>query len=85
MALYDVSYYCEECHETHPMGVALRLKGAPGHRTSLRAFALDRNLPSVLSEVVGSPVLCPQTGKRIVTRDPTRIFIEPVTQGAVRK
>lgn len=80
MTFYDVFYYCGECHETHPMGLALQLKGAPRHRASLKAFAIDRNLPSVLSKIVGSPVLCPKTGKRIVTRDPSRIFIAPVAE-----
>jgi hypothetical protein len=62
------------------MGVALELPHGPTERLSLNAFRATRTVPSSIAQLVGRPVICPQSGKHIVTKDPDRIFIQPLSK-----
>jgi hypothetical protein len=60
--------------------VAFDLAGGPAERINLSAWRATRRLPSHIAKLVGRPVLCPQSGEHIVTDDPTRIYIQPLTK-----
>lgn len=78
MRYYDLLYYCEQCHDTHPMGVRLELIAGPQHRMNLRAYAAGESLPKAIAELIDNPVLCPISGKSITPNDLSRIYIQPL-------
>jgi hypothetical protein len=78
MGHYDLLYRCDACHRTHPMGVDIELSGGPRRRTNLRTYTAGKYPPRPIVEFIGCPVWCPQTGKPIVTKDFSRIYLEPL-------
>lgn len=78
MQHYDLLYDCDECSDTHPMGVKLELKVGPRRKMSVRAYTTERPLPEAITEFIGSPALCPVTGKHFVPSDLNRIYILPL-------
>jgi hypothetical protein len=78
MQYYDLSYDCAQCREAHPMGVKLKLADGPKQRINLIAYTTDRAVPKAISEFIGSPVLCPNTGRTIKSNDMSRIYIQPI-------
>ena len=77
---YDLLYACRQCRQPHPMGVAIELPHGPAERLSLNAYRATRTIPPRLAQLMGRPVLCPQSGEHIVTQDPDRIFIQPLSK-----
>jgi hypothetical protein len=77
---FDLLYYCQACRDTHPMGVSVEMPNGPHERLSLNAYRATREIPASIIRLVGTAVLCPRTGKHIVTTDPNRIFIQPLNK-----
>ena len=75
---YDLLVECEECHETHPMGVKIELGDGPKQRMSLRAYSTEKKMPDAIKSLIGTPVLCPVAGKSIIVHDLNRIHIQPI-------
>jgi hypothetical protein len=80
MKRYDLLYACRQCRQPHPMGVALELPHGPTERLSLNAYRATRTIPPSIAKLVGRPVICPHSGEHIVTKDPDRIFIQPLSK-----
>lgn len=78
MVHYDIYFYCEECRQTHPMGVKIRIRGGPSDKMSLSAFYAGKQPSPEIANFIDSQVLCPKTGKMHTQKDFDQIFLVPV-------
>jgi hypothetical protein len=78
MANYDISFYCEECRQTHPLGIEIRINGGPPAKQSVGAFYTDSQVPPDIKGFISSQVLCPNTGKMFTRKDLHQIFLVPL-------
>jgi hypothetical protein len=77
MADYDINFYCEECKQTHPLGVKIPIKGGPSIKMSIGAFYAGKQLPPKIADLIDSQALCPKTGKMFNQKDIQQIFLVP--------
>jgi hypothetical protein len=54
MADYDINLYCEECKQTHPVGVKIPIKDGPTIKMSVGAFYAVKQLPPKIADLVDS-------------------------------
>jgi hypothetical protein len=78
MADYDIHFYCEECKQTHPLGVKIPIKDGPRIKRSVGAFYAVKQPPPEIADLVDSRVLCPKTGKMYTQKDLHQIYLLPV-------
>ena len=78
MVHYDLNFYCQECKQTHPLGVKIPIKDAPPKKMSVGAFYAGEQLPPKLANLIDSQALCPKTGKMFRQRDLNQIFLQPI-------
>jgi hypothetical protein len=78
MAYYDICFYCEECKQTHPLGVKISITDDPAQKISVGAFYAGKQLPPEIANHVDSQILCPKRGKMYTQKDLNQIFLEPI-------
>jgi hypothetical protein len=79
MADYDIYFYCEECKQTHPLGVKISITDEhPPEKLSVGAFYAGKQLPPEIANHVDSQILCPKRGKMYTQKDLNQIFLEPI-------
>jgi hypothetical protein len=78
MADYDIEFRCEECNQTHPLGIKITIKDGPAVKRSVGAFYALKELPPNVADFVDSRVLCPKTGKMYAQKDLNQIFLVPI-------
>jgi hypothetical protein len=78
MADYDIEFYCEQCHRTHPLGVKIPIKGGPPVKRSVGAFYAGKKPLSKIADLIDSQALCPKTGKMFTQKNVHQIFLAPV-------
>ena len=78
MADYDIHFYCEECKQTHPLGVKIPIQDGPLKKRSVGAFCAVKQLPPKIADLIDSHVLCPKTGKMYAQKDLHQIFLVPI-------
>lgn len=78
MADYDIEFYCEECNQTHPLGIKIPIKDGPPVKRSVGAFYAVKQLPPKVADLMDSKVLCPKTGKMYAQKDLNQIFLVPI-------
>ena len=54
MADYDISFYCEKCRQTHPLGVEIRIKNGPLVKQSVGAFLAGKPVPPEIADLIGN-------------------------------
>jgi hypothetical protein len=78
MADYDIYFYCEECKQTHPLGLKIPIKGGPPEKRSIGAFYAAKEIPPKIADLIESPMPCPHTGKSCTQKDIHQIFLVPL-------
>jgi hypothetical protein len=78
MANYDISFFCEQCKQTHPLGIKIPVKGGPPIKRSVGAFYAGKPVPPEIANLIDSQVLCPKTGKMFTRKDIQQIFFVPL-------
>lgn len=78
MAEYDLTFYCDECKQTHPAGIKIPIKGGPPVKRSVGAFYAGKQVPPKIADLIDSRALCPKTGKMFTQKDLNQIFLVPV-------
>ena len=78
MVHYDFYFYCEECRQTHPLGVKIPIKGGPPTKRSVGAFYAGERPPPKIANLIDSQILCPKTGKMYTQKDLNQIFLMPL-------
>ena len=77
MVDYDIEFYCEQCHRTHPLGVKISIKGGPPVKMSVGAFYAGKQPLPKIADLIDSQTLCPKTGKMFVQNDIDQVFSVP--------
>ena len=78
MADYDINFYCEECKQTHPLGIKISIQDGPPVKRSVGASYAGKQLPPKIADLIDSKVLCPKTGKMYMQKDLHQIFLVPI-------
>ena len=78
MVHYDFYFYCEECRQTHPLGVKIPIKDGPPIQRSVGAVYAGVQPPPKIADLIDSQVLCPKTGKMYTQKDLNQIFLVPL-------
>jgi hypothetical protein len=78
MADYDISFYCDKCRQSHPLGVEIPITNGPPVKQSVGAFLAGKPVPPEIAELIDSQVLCPKTGEMFTRKDLLKIFLVPL-------
>jgi hypothetical protein len=77
MSRYMIHAFCDDCSETHSMGVSVVLPEGPHEKTSIGTVFAGKSVPASLGIMLRNAVKCPKTGKIFQQTDNTKIFIAP--------
>jgi hypothetical protein len=78
MAQYYVYVFCDDCGETHPMGISIGLDDGPAEKASIGDTYKGRDLPQDVVNMINNYIQCPKTGKMIMQKDNDQVFLVPV-------
>ncbi len=79
MAKYQIHVFCNECFETHPMGVLVDLNDGPADKESLNNTYAGKELPSAVANFINNKTMCPNTRKMFTQTDNDQIFLVAVS------
>jgi hypothetical protein len=77
MSRYMIHVYCDDCSDTHSMGVSLVLADGPPEKTSISTVYAGRAVPPNLGIMLRNAVKCPKTGRIFQQTDNNKIYIGP--------
>jgi hypothetical protein len=80
MEEYSVYVYCEDCGETHPMGICVGLDDGPAKKASIGDAYKGKALPKNIVNMADNKITCPKTGNWIAQRDNKQVFLVPVAK-----
>ena len=78
MAQYDVYVFCNNCSDSHPMGMRIRLDNGPAHKDSIGNLYAGSTVPPNIASLLHNAVQCPHTGQMFVQEDKNYVFLVPV-------
>lgn len=78
MAKYAVHFFCDECSQTHPLGISLDLDDGPPDKASIGDTYAGKELPTKVARLTNNETNCPVTGKRTSQADNDQVFLVPV-------
>jgi hypothetical protein len=78
MGVYDVYILCDECFDFHRIGTGITLEDGPANKQSIDEAYAGKKLPSDIASLLNNDFQCPNTGKRIVEKDNSQVFLIPV-------
>jgi len=78
MAKYAIYVFCNECEESHPMGISIELKDGPAKKESIGDLYAGEELPPNIANLITNKIRCPNTGKIFVQKDNDQVFLVPV-------
>ncbi len=78
MARYQVHVFCNECSETHPMGITIELENGPVKQTAIGDLYHGKELPESIGKLINNIVTCPKTGNKFIQEDNNQIFLVPI-------
>lgn len=80
MAQYDVYVFCNDCSDSHPMGIRLPLDDGPVGKDSIGNLYAGKELPQNIVNLVNNYVYCPKTKKQYVQKDNNQVFLVAVAE-----
>ena len=78
MAKYSVHFFCDECSQVHPLGIAIELNDGPPDKASIGDTYAGRALPTEVATLIGNKTVCPVTGKWTSQADNNQVFLVPI-------
>ncbi len=78
MATYSVHFFCDECSETHPLGISIELDDGPAKKESINNAYAGKELDPSIAMITGNMTTCPNTGKLTSQQDNNQVFLVPV-------
>ncbi len=78
MAIYSVHFFCDECSQTHPLGISISLDDGPSDKASIGDAYAGKELPAQVATLRGNMTNCPVTGTLTSQADTNQIFLVPV-------
>lgn len=78
MEQYSVFVFCEDCGETHPMGICVGLNDGPAKKASIGDAYHGKKLPQNIAHAIDTRITCPKTGNWITQTDNSQVFLVPV-------
>ena len=79
MAKYSVHFFCDECGQVHPLGIAIILNDGPVSKASIGDTYAGKDLPSQIATLTGNMTTCPVTKKLTSQKDNNQVFLVPVS------
>ena len=77
MSKYSVYVFCDECGETHHMGISIDLRNGPAEKASIEDAYKGKELPQNVANLINNKTRCPNTGNWILQRDNNQVFLVP--------
>ncbi len=78
MAKYAVHFFCDECSQTHPLGISIGLDDGPSDKASIGDTYSGKELPTQVATLTNNKTNCPVTGKLTSQADNYQVFLVPV-------
>lgn len=78
MAKYQIHVFCNECAETHPMGILISLNDGPANKASLNDTYAGKDLPPEIANFINNKTMCPNTKRMFTQQDNNQIFLVAV-------
>ena len=78
MANYSVHFFCDECSQTHPLGVTISLDDGPSDKVSIGDAYAGKELPTQVATFIGNKTNCPVTGVLTSQADNNQVFLVPL-------
>lgn len=78
MEQYSVCVFCEDCGETHPMGICVGLDDGPAKKASIGDAYQGKELPHNIANMIDNRITCPKTGNWVTQTDNNQVFLVPV-------
>lgn len=78
MAQYSVYFFCDECSQVHPLGIAISLADGPAKKESIGDLYAGKELPQQIATLLGNKTICPNTRKMTSQKDNKQVFLVPV-------
>ena len=78
MARYRVDFFCDECFETHSMGITLPLDDGPADMASIEDTYHGKPLPPQLATLTNNTLWCPVKETETVQKDNDQVFLVPI-------
>ena len=75
MATYEVHFFCDECSQTHPLGISIGLNDGPPDKASIGDTYRGRDLPPEVARLTGNKTICPNTDKLTSQADNDQVFL----------
>jgi hypothetical protein len=76
MARYMIHAFCDECAETHSMGISVVLNEGPPEKVSVGTH-FAKGVPPNLGIMLRNAVKCPKSGRIFQQTDNNKIYIAP--------
>lgn len=79
MTKYAVHFFCDECSQVHPLGIAINLNDGPASKTSLSDTYDGKELPPQIATLINNSTMCPVTKKMTSQKNNNQVFLVPVS------
>ena len=77
---YAVHFFCDECSQPHPLGMAIVLKEPDLDKKKLNDVYAGREFPSHIATMIGTMSRCTTTRKMVRIATDTEMFLVAVSQ-----
>ncbi len=77
MSRYMIHAFCDDCSETHSMGVSVVLSDGPPEKTCISSYYAGKPIPASLGIMLRNAIKCPKSGKIFQQTDNTKLYISP--------
>jgi len=75
MAQYGIYVFCNDCGDTHPMGIGMELDNGPAEKASIGDIYKGKPVPQDVVKIFNNYIQCPKTGKMFIQKDHDQIFL----------
>jgi hypothetical protein len=75
MARYDIYVFCDECSDSHRMGIVVNLNNGPADRDSIGNLYKGKEMPTNIGSLINHHAQCPNTGRWFKQEDNDQIFL----------
>lgn len=77
MSRYMIYALCDDCSDTHSMGVSVVLLDGPAEKACITTHYAGKAIPPGLGIMLRNAIKCPKTGRIFQQTDNNKIYIGP--------